>query len=155
MGVAAEEAGHAVGRIRLATLTDASDVSLLPFVEETVEPGSVVHTAGWAGYRGLPAKGYRPEVTNIPRSRKQAHEGMPRVHRVAALLKRWLLGTHQGTVRPRHLDDYLDEFTVRFNRRPSRSRGHLFYRLGQQAVEVDPVHWRDVANAARGHSHNL
>ena len=153
--MAADEAGHAVGRIRLATLTDASDVSLLPFVEETVEPGSVVHTDGWAGYRGLPAKGYRPEVANIQRSRKQAHEGMPRVHRVASLLKRWLLGTHQGAVRPRHLDDDLDEFTVRFNRRPSRSRGHLFYRLGQQAVEVDPVHWRDVANAARGHNHNL
>ena len=155
MRVAAEEAGHAVGRIRLATLTDASDVSLLPFVEETVEPGSVVHTDGWAGYRGLPAKGYRPEVANIQRSRKQAHEGMPRVHRVASLLQRWLLGTHQGAVRPRHLDDYLDEFTVRFNRRPARSRGNLFYRLGQQAVEVDPVHWRDVANAARGHNHNL
>ena len=80
---------------------------------------------------------------------------MPRVHRVASLLKRWLLGTHQGAVRPHHLDDCLNEFTLRFNRRPSRSRGHLFYRLVQQAVEVDPVHWRDVANAARGHNHNL
>ena len=104
VGVAAEEAGHAVGRIRLATLPDASDVSLLPFVEGTVEPGSVVHTDGWAGYRDLHAKGYRHQVTNITRSRKQAHEVMPRVHRVASLLKRWLLGTHQGAVRPLHLD---------------------------------------------------
>ena len=111
VGVAAEEAGHAVGRIRLATLPDASDVSLLPFVEGTVEPGSVVHTDGWAGYRDLHAKGYRHQVTNITRSRKQAHEVMPRVHRVASLLKRWLLGTHQGAVRPLHLDYYLDEFT--------------------------------------------
>ena len=71
---------------------------------------------------------------------------MPRVHRVASLLKRWLLGTPQGAVRPRQLDYYLDEFTFRFNRRTSRSRGKLFYRLVQQAVEVDPVHWRDVAN---------
>ena len=69
VGVAAEEAGNAIGRIRLATLKDASDVSLLPFVEEPVEPGSVVHTAGWTGYRDLPAKGYRHEVTNITRSR--------------------------------------------------------------------------------------
>ncbi len=155
VGVAAEEAGNAVGRIRLATLPDASDVSLLPFVEGTVEPGSVVHTDGWAGYRDLHAKGYRHEVTNIKRSRKQAHEVMPRVHRVVSLLKRWLLGTHQGAVRPLHLDYYLDEFTFRFNRRTSRSRGKLFYRLVQQAVEVDPVYWRDVAAAARGHNHNL
>ena len=79
---------------------------------------------------------------------------MPRVHRVASLLKRWLLGTHQGAVRPLHLDYYLDEFTFRFNRRTSRSRGKLFYRLVQQAVEVDPVYWRDVAAGARGHNHN-
>ena len=115
----------------MATLKDASDVSLLPFVEEPVEAGSVVHTDGWAGYRDLPAKGYRHEVTNITRSRTQAHEVMPRVHRVASLLKRWLLGTPQGAVRPRHLDYYLDKFTFRFNRRTSRSRGKLFYRLVQ------------------------
>ena len=155
VGVAAEEAGNAVGRIRLATLPDASAASLLPFVEGTVEPGSVVHTDGWAGYRDLPARGYRHEVPNITRSRKQAHEVMPRVHRVVSLLKRWLLGTHQGAVRPLHLDYYLDEFTFRFNRRTSRSRGKLFYRLVQQAVEVDPVYSRDVAAAARGHNHNL
>ena len=96
-------------------------VSLLPFVEEPVEPSSVVHTGGWAGYRDLPAKGYRHEVTNITRSRTQAHEVMPRVHRVASLLKRWLLGTPQGAVRQRHLDYYLDEFTFRFNQ---RTRAH-------------------------------
>ena len=57
-----------------------------------------------------------------------------RVHRVAALLKRWLLGTHQGAVRKAHLNSYLDEFTFRFNRRNASSRGLLFYRLMQQAV---------------------
>jgi hypothetical protein len=67
-----------------------------------------------------------------------ATELLPRVHQVAALLKRWLLGTHQGAVRPAHLDYYLDEFTFRFNRRTSRSRGKLFYRLIQQAVRVEP-----------------
>src|SRR2546430_16208987 len=60
---------------------------------------------------------------------------MPRVHRIASLLKRWILGTHQGAVAPRHLPYYLDEFTFRFNRRKSKSRGKLFYRLMQQAVE--------------------
>jgi hypothetical protein len=64
---------------------------------------------------------------------------LPLVNRVVALLKRWLLGTHQGAVQPSHLDAYLDEFTFRFNRRTSRSRGKLFYRLAQQVVAVDPV----------------
>src|SRR5215472_1598885 len=73
------------------------------------------------------------------------------LHWVASLLKRWLLGTHQGSVRPPHLDYYLDEFTFRFNRRSSRSRGKLFYRLVQQAAEVAPVSWR---NIAEGENHN-
>lgn len=154
IGVAAEEAGEGVGRIRLATLADASGVSLLPFVEASVESGSVIHTDAWEGYRGLKAKGYQHEITNIKRSGKQAHEVMPRVHRVASLLKRWLLGTHQGAVRPLHLDYYLDEFTFRFNRRTSHSRGKLFYRLVQQAAEVEPVYWRDVAAGERRHHHN-
>ena len=64
---------------------------------------------------------------------------LPRVHRVVSLLKRWLLGTHQGAIRHEHLDYYLDEFTFRFNRRKSTSRGKLFYRLAQQAVQVEPV----------------
>ncbi len=63
---------------------------------------------------------------------------MPRVHRVASLLKRWLLGTHQGAVRPQQLDYYLDEFTLRFNRPGSTHRGLLFYRLLEQAVQSDP-----------------
>ena len=64
---------------------------------------------------------------------------MPRAHRIASLLKRWLLGTHQGAVRPQQLDYYLDEFTFRFNRRRARHRGLLFYRLLEQAVELDHV----------------
>ena len=149
IGVAAEEQGEGIGRIRLATLPNASGRSLLAFVDASVEPGTRVHTDGWEGYRGLQAKGYGHEVTNLKGSREYAHVVLPRVHRVASLLKRWLLGTHQGAVRPLHLDYYLDEFTFRFNRRTSRSRGKLFYRLVQQAVEVDPVHWRDVAAGQR------
>ena len=64
---------------------------------------------------------------------------LPRVNLIASLLKRWLLGTHQGVVRPAHLDYYLDEFTFRFNRRTSGSGGMLFYRLLQQAVALAPV----------------
>ena len=56
----------------------------------------------------------------------------------------WLLGTHQGSVRPEHLDYYLDEFTFRFNRRTSTFRGLLFYRLLQQTVNLEPVRGKDL-----------
>ena len=75
---------------------------------------------------------------------------LPRVHRVASLLKRWLLGTHQGAVSREHLDYYLDEFTFRFNRRTSRHRGKLFYRLLEQAVAVGPVPYAVMVKGVRG-----
>ena len=90
---------------------------------QAVAAGSGVHTDGWDGYNGLAARGYQHEASVLRGQGKEAAtQLMPRVHRVAALLKRWLLGTHQGAVRAEHLDYYLDEFTFRFNRRTSRSR---------------------------------
>jgi transposase-like protein len=140
VAVAAEENGAGIGRIRLRCIPDASQASLHGFIAESIQPGSVVHTDGWEGYGGL--KGYQHEVTVLRRRKESASELLPRVHRVVSLLKRWLLGTHQGAVSPEHLDYYLDEFTFRFNRRGSRSRGKLFYRLLQQAVAIDPVPYR-------------
>jgi len=153
--VAAEEEGKGIGRIRLGVVPDGSGPSLLSFAEESIEHCSVVHTDGWEGYSELAARGYQHEVTKLKGSGKLGHELLPRVHRVTSLLKRWLLGTHQGAVQPPHLDYNLDEFTFRFNRRTSRSRGKLFYRLVQQAVEVSPVYWRDVADANRGRDPNI
>lgn len=127
------------GRARLRRIPDVSGESLLSFVQEAVEPGSVVHTDGWRGYNGLPEAGYTREKTVLSDSGDPAHVSMPAVHRVASLLKRWLLGTHQGSVGPQQLDYYLDEFTFRFNHRTSRSRGMLFYRLLEQAVVTDPA----------------
>lgn len=154
VAVAAEEDGKGVGRIRLATISDVSGPSLLTVVQEHVEPGSLIHTDGGEGDADLRTRGYRHRATNLRKKRRAAHEVMPRVHRVAALLKRWLLGTHQGAIRPLHLDYDLDEFTFRFNRRTSRSRGKLFYRLVQPAAAVSPVSWQDVAEAKRGHDDN-
>ncbi len=154
VAVAAEEDGEGGGRIRLATIPDVSGPSLLAFVAAHVEPGSLIHTDGWEGYTALSLQGYRHRATTLSKTRRTAHEVMPRVHRVAALLKRWLLGTHQGAIRPLHLDYYLDEFTFRFNRRTSRSRGKLFYRLVQQSAAVPPVSWQNVAAAERGPDDN-
>ena len=148
VAVAAEEDGRGIGRIRLRRIANASATSLEAFVEESIEPGSLAHTDGWEGYAGLEQKGYRHEVTVLRGKRQAASKLLPRVHRVASLLKRWLLGTHQGAVSQEYLDYYLDEFTFRFNRRNSRSRGKLFYRLLQQAVAADPVPYETMVEAA-------
>ena len=142
--VAAQEDGPGIGRIRMRRIIDASAESLVPFVQDSVEAGSVVHTDGWLGYEPLESKGYDHEVTFLKGKKKTPSELMPRVHRVISLLKRWLMGTHQGAVSLEHLDYYLDEFTFRFNRRKSRSRGKLFFRLLQQAVAIDPVPYKSM-----------
>jgi len=136
--VAAEEDGKGMGRIRLRRVPDASGASLCGAIKDCIQPGSLVHTDGLSSYRGVAGRGYRHEVIRKG-STEVGENPLPRVHRVASLLKRWLLGTHQGGVQPSHLDYYLDEFTFRFNRRTSKSRGKLFYRLAQQAVAVAPV----------------
>jgi transposase-like protein len=137
--VAAQEDGPGIGRIRMRKIVDASAASLVPFLQDSVEPGSVIHTDGWLGYLPVESKGYQHEVTVLKGKKKPPSELMPRVHLAISLLKRWLMGTHQGAVSHKHLDYYLDEFTFRFNRRRSRNRGKVFFRLAQQAVAVDPV----------------
>jgi len=126
------------GRIRMRHVPDASSESLIPFVREMIAPGSVVCTDGWRGYYGV-SKGYEHRQTKLSSSDDPAHVAMPGVHRIASLLWRWLLGTHQGAFSREHLQSYLEEFTFRFNRRTSSSRGQLFRRLLEQAVATHPV----------------
>ena len=146
--VAAQEDGRGIGRIRMRRIADASAASLMPFVQDSVEPGSVVHTDGWLGYEPLGRSSYRHRITFLRGHEKSPSDLLPRVHRVISLLKRWLLGTHQGAVSFAHLDYYLDEFTFRFNRRRSRGRGKLFFRLAQQATAVEPTTYRSMVEAA-------
>lgn len=146
--ILAEENGKAIGRIRLKIIKDASSKELKRAIEEAVEPESKIITDGWKGYNGLKKCGYTHEVV-----RKTADVGenlMPLCHRVASLLKRWLGGTHQGAVSHEHLGYYLDEYTFRFNRRTSRSRGLLFYRLIQNAVVLEPAPYKDIKLSVRG-----
>jgi transposase-like protein len=132
------------GRIRLRRIPLDSERYLLPFVRDAVALGSTVHTDGSPAYRSLAQQGYLHERHVMSGSSSPAHASMPGVHRVAALVKRWLLGTHHGAVQPDQLDYYLDEFVFRFNRRTSGSRGMLFYRLLQQAVVNEPVTYQDI-----------
>ncbi len=125
VAVAAEEDGRGMGRIRLRRIADASAASLEAFVEEAIQPGSLVHTDGWEGYAGLENKGYRHEVTVL--------RGKRRVHRVASLLKRWVLSARVFGLLPGS----------------QRSRGKLFYRLLQQAVAADPAPYKTMVEATR------
>ena len=125
------------GRIRLGRCADASSFSLTKFVQENIEPGSIVRTDGWKGYVRLSSEGYEHVV--VKQNASVGDDMLPLAHRIASLLKRWLIGTHQGAVSKKHLDYYLDEYTFRFNRRTSKARGLLFYRLLQNAVLIGPA----------------
>ena len=139
VAIAVEDNGDkGIGRIRLSLINDASACSLNEFLRETVKTGSTIRTDDWNGYNEIVSIGY--SRTTVPSLE------MKLVHLVASLLKRWLLGTYQGAVRPTHLSYYLDEFTFRFNRRTSASRGKLFYRLVQQSLMVDPAPISELRN---------
>jgi len=151
--IAAQFEGNKIGRIRMNRVLDASAASLQAFIKESIEPGSVVYTDGWSGYTGLENNGYDHKVVVLARSRKSPSDLLPHVHLIASLLKRWLMGTHQGAISHEHLDYYLDEYVFRFNRRTSEYRGKLFYRLIQQAVQISPVTFSGIRQNVRGLRH--
>lgn len=136
---AVERRGRGAGRVRLESVSNASGASLLSFVQRNVQKRSIVRTDAWRGYSGLRMSGYVHRVQVIGKDRRQASQLFPHVHRVFALLKRWLMGTYQGAVRPRHLHAYLHEFEFRFNRRKSGNVTLPFQRLCEIAVRVGPL----------------
>lgn len=143
VAIAAEVQGKGIGRIRLRQIPRVDQKSVHAFVRAAVEPGSTLLTDGHAAYKGM------REYIHEPKVQLRQPTGtyvLPRAHRVISLFKRWLLGTHQGAVSHPYLDYYLDEFTFRFNRRTSNSRGLLFYRLAQQAVAIEPMTFEMLTN---------
>ena len=126
-----------IGRIRLSKVLDASSHSINEFMKKNIEKHSKIHSDGWNGYNRLNSIGYIKKI--VRESESVGNDPLYHCHLIISLFKRWLLGTYQGAVKPNHIDYYLDEYTFRFNRRKSRSRGKLFYRLVQQAVTVEPV----------------
>ena len=139
VAIAAQIDGKGIGHIRLRRISAASPSQLIAFVKHVAEPGSIVITDGWKAYAGLKQEGFKHRPRLINTGGKTTSALLPRVHQVASLLKRWLPGTYQGALSREQLDSYLDEFTFRFNRRTSRDRWKLFYKLVAQAVAVEPV----------------
>lgn len=145
--VAVEVRGEGMGRVRLKRVPNTSGTALGGFVKSAAATGSEIVTDGWKGYSGLNELGFKHYPTTLDGMGKQASKAvLPRVNRIAALLKRWILGIHQGNVSRKHIDGYLDEFSFRFNRRTSAHRGMLFHRLLQQAVAIEPTSYSELVN---------
>ena len=149
IAVAVEVKGRKTGRVRLAKISDASSNSLNTFIENNIELSSTIITDGWPSYNELSKKGYRHEVQKAT-VKDEGEEVLPNVHRIASLLKRWLLGTHQSYSNKNKLGYYLDEYVFRYNRRTSTSRGLLFLRLIEQAVITAPVSYEKIINENHG-----
>lgn len=143
--IAAQKAGTGIGQIRMRRIPNASARRLIPFVQDSVAPGSIVYTYDdRRGYLPLKSKGY----VHRPRRKKSESELMPRVDEVVFLLKRWLMRTHRGAVSPKHLDYYLDEFTFRFSRRRSHTNGELFVSLLRQTLMIEPAPYKSMVKGS-------
>jgi len=138
IGVELQEGKNRMGRVRMEVVPDVSGKSLQGFIKGNVELGSTVITDGWSSFASIEESGY---THIVPKKYEVADEKnlLPHVHMIVSLLKRWLLGTHQGAVQEMHLQAYLDEYAFRFNRRKAASRGLLFYRLLECAMQIAPI----------------
>jgi transposase-like protein len=150
IAVAVEVKGRKTGRARLEKIPDASSKSLLSFIERNIEPSSTIVTDGWPSYSELGKMGYTHKVQKST-VKEEDEEILPNVHRIASLLKRWLLGTHQSYLNKNKLGYYLDEYVFRYNRRTSNSRGLLFLRLLEQVVIAKPVTYEKIINENHGY----
>jgi transposase-like protein len=132
-----------LGRVRLKVADRPGGLDMIEFASEAITPGSTIHTDGARVFKRLVAKGYDHQPTPGYKA-VDLDAVMAGPHLISSLLKRWTAGTLHYRVSPQHLPYYLDEFTFRFNRRTSKARGLLFYRLLQQAVDTDPHPLKDL-----------
>lgn len=146
--IAIEIQGKKTGRVRLSTIPDGSKASINLFIKSNIERESIIITDGWKGYADLKKMKY---IRKIEEKKVKLDNELilPRVHKIASLLKRWLLGTHQNYVSHDKLDYYLDEFTFRYNRRNSKSRGSLFFSLLKQSMNQKPIDYKDIVNSTK------
>ena len=143
VAVGCELDGKKLGRCRMSVIADVSAVSLHAFIIENIEKGSHLITDDWSGFSGIEAKGYTRTI-QVQKDTTDEEKMLPHVHTIVSLLKRWLLGTHQGAVEAKHLQAYLDEYVFRFNRRKSTKRGLLFYRLLESAMRTESTTYKDL-----------
>ncbi|MCH7656956.1 MAG: IS1595 family transposase [Bacteroidetes bacterium] len=143
--IAVEILEKGTGRVRLGIVPEASGRYLLKWIRMNVRQGSLIITDGWKGYNRLKQNGYEHRIEKVT-VKDDDEEMLPNANRVASLLKRWLIGTHQNFTSRNRLISYLDEYVFRYNRRTSKSRGLLFKRVMEQAVLHKPVKYTEIMN---------
>lgn len=136
---------YRLSRVRLKRVDDVTRDSIIPFIRDNVETGSTVITDGLRSYSSLKDEGYNHIAHTVTKA-ESPDEELPHVHLAISLLDRWILGTLQGSVSPKHLQAYMDEFVFRFNRKRSTHRGLLFYRLLEGAVNTEATTFRDLVD---------
>lgn len=149
VAIAVEVKGRKTGRVRLAKIPDATSKSLKGFIEKNIDCSSTIITDEWPSYSNLEKMGYTHKIQKSI-VKEAGEEILPNVHRIASLLKRWLLGTHQSYLNKNKLEYYLDEYVFRYNRRTSTSRGLLFTRLIEQAIVSTPVSYDKITKQNHG-----
>lgn len=146
--IATETDGTRLGRIRMQRINITNTKNVTDFIVSNIEKKTKLITDGSKAYYRIKDHGYSHIAKPGPyagQKRKNKDDDMlPGAHRIASLLKRWILGTYQGRIDPKYLDDYLNEFTFRFNRRTSKARGLLFQRLLENAIQVDPTPYNQI-----------
>ena len=140
---AVEKNDKKIGRIRLKVISDCSAESLLSFIDENIEPGSDVFTDGWKGYQPLDQNKYHHHQV-FQNKTDDKDSVLPGVHLIASLVKRVILSTHQGRFDPIRLQNYLDEYVFRFNRRTSKYIGKKFMCIVQQVISSTKITWRTI-----------
>ena len=143
--IAVELDGKKIGRCRMSIIDDGSADSIHPFITENIETGSTLITDGWNGYRGIENKGFARKI-HVQKNEDDTDKLLPHIHTISSLLKRWMLGTHQGRVEQKHLQSYLDEYVFRYNRRKSAERGLLFYRLMESATRTKAITYYELTD---------
>jgi len=134
---------YRLSKIRAKRIPNASKIELHTFIKENITKGSKLIRDNWAGYSGIEDEDYYSEVINMSTSTTE-EDKLPHVHLAISLIKRWILGTYQGSIDENNLQTYLEEFTFRFNRKTSHSRGWLFYRMVQGAMTTEPHPYEDL-----------
>ena len=145
VAIALEIREKGTGRVRLQRILNCKRSILETFIESKIEKGTKVITDGWVGYDQIETKGYAHEIQKTIQI--DGEEILPELHRVASLLKRWLLGTHQSYCVTEYMEYYLDEFVFRYNRRRSNSRGLLFKILLEQAMGQKATTYKEITGS--------
>jgi len=128
---------YRLSKIRAKCIPNASKGELHAFIKENIAEGSTLIRDDWSGYSGIDDEGYHSEISNASKSISE-DDRLPHIHLAISLIKRWILGTYQGSIDESNLQTYLEEFTFRFNRKNSHNRGWLFYRMVQGAMSTEP-----------------